>query len=287
MLAENYIQNQKYRTQVHTMSFIENAKKLKKEKGYTTNELSKMCGIPLGTLSKLFSGIIEEPKLSAALAIAKALDTTVDSLTETNEGTYTTEERDLIQKYRKLDIHGKNLAELIIKNEYTRVEAALQKAAESTPDPVENAKADTEEKKVADAPAQIPQQNTDFSIRTLPLYSSPFAAIDENYRTENDNATIRVKNTGKVTEASYALRVVGDSMLPDYADGDILIIKEQSAVSDGEFGIFICDNNAYFKKFTSDMLISLNPEYPALPLSQFSEFACVGLVLGRLKSKKN
>ncbi len=271
------------------MSFIENAKKLKKEKGYTTNELSKMCGIPLGTLSKLFSGIIEEPKLSAAIAIAKALDTTVDSLTEINEGTYTAEERDLIQKYRKLDIHGKNLAELIIKNEYTRVENNSQsipdEKATGSSSETENTAASTQSEQTI--PAQQPQQSADFSIRTLPLYSSPFAAMHEEYRTENDNATIRVKNTGKVAEASYALRVVGDSMLPDYADGDILIIKEQNVVMDGEFGIFICDNNAYFKKFTTDRLLSLNPEYPDLLLTQFSEFSCIGLVLGRLKSKKN
>ena len=272
------------------MSFIENAKKLKKEKGYTTNEISKMCGIPLGKLSKLFSGIIEEPKLSAAIAIAKALDTTVDSLSEITEGTYTAEERDLIAKYRKLDIHGKNLAELIIKNEYTRVEnstQAIQNEKSDAPAPEKAAEDRPAEQHIATPAAQSTQQPVDFSIRTLPLYSSPFAAINESYRTENDNATIRVKNTGKVTEASYALRVVGDSMLPDYADGDILIIKEQNSVMEGEFGIFICDNNAYFKKFTSDRLLSLNPEYPDLMLDQFSEFSCIGLVLGRLKSKKN
>ena len=270
------------------MSFIENAKKLKKEKGYTTNELSKICGIPLGTLSKLFSGIIEEPKLSAAISIAKALDTTVDSLCEITEGAYTAEERDLIQKYRKLDIHGKNLAELIIKNEFSRVESKSTEQNEQSSVPVEAPIENKQPEQMKPEPqAQPSTQSADFSIRTLPLYSSPFAAINTAYRTESDNATIRVKNTGKVVEASFALKVMGDSMLPDYADGDILIIKEQPSVVDGEFGIFICDNNAYFKKFATDRLVSLNPEYPDLVLDQFSEFSCIGLVLGRLKSKKN
>jgi phage repressor protein C with HTH and peptisase S24 domain len=76
-------------------------------------------------------------------------------------------------------------------------------------------------------------------------------------------------------------------MLPEYAEGDILIIKKQSSVLEGEFGIFICDNNAYFKKFNSDRLTSLNPAYPDLMITDFDSFSCVGLVLGRLKSKKN
>lgn len=271
------------------MSFIENAKRLKKEKGYTTNELSKICGIPLGTLSKLFSGIIEEPKLSAAVAISKALDTTVDSLCEINEGTYSSEERELILKYRKLDEYGKNLANLIIKNELTRIESSTstEQEKESKQENEQPAKEKGESNEPIAKKEEPLQQNADFSIRTLPLYSSPFAAIDESRRTESDSATIRVKNTGKVSEASFALRVTGDSMLPEYAEGDILIIKKQSSVLDGEFGIFICDSNAHFKKFNSDRLTSLNPAYPDLMIEDFNTFSCVGLVLGRLKSKKN
>ena len=108
------------------MTFIQNAKKLNKEKGLTTNELSKICGIPLGTLSKLFSGTIEEPKLSAAIAIAKSLGTTVDTLCDITDGTYTNEERDIIAKYRVLDPHAKKLVSLVISNEMARLDIQLQ-----------------------------------------------------------------------------------------------------------------------------------------------------------------
>ena len=123
---------------------------------------------------------------------------------------------------------------------------------------------------------------SDVAIRTLPLYSSTssIGSID-------NQSSIRVKNTGKVTEASYALRVNGDSMSPEYADGDILIIKEQDTVSSGELCIYICDGHGYFRKYSEDKLVSLNTQYPNVDIADFKEAKCVGLVLGRLRSKKN
>lgn len=271
------------------MTFIENAKKLKKEKGYTTNELSKICGIPLGTLSKLFSGTIEEPKLSAAVAIAKSLGTTVDTLCDITDGTYTNEEREIIAKYRLLDPHAKKLVSLVISNEMARLDIQLQNmsnevsAHQADIAPKDNSNKSTttkddgnKQEKAANVPV------SDVAIRTLPFYSSTTSIGN------SDNpSSIRVKNTGKVVEASYALRVNGDSMAPEYADGDILIIKEQDTVNSGELCVYICDGNGYFRKYNDGMLISLNPQYPNVAIAEFKEAKCVGLVLGRLRSKKN
>ncbi len=272
------------------MSFIENAKKLKKEKGYTTQELSKKCGIPLGTLSKLFSGIIEEPKLSAAIAISKALDTTVDSLCDVYSGKYTNEEIEFLTKYRMLDTYGKNLANIIIGNEIERMNGTGMR--HSSPEIQNNI-----QEKIPEAPkkaevkkketATITPTPTEYSIKTLPLYNTPVSAGMGEFLEGNDVSSIRVKNSGKVADASFALRVSGDSMNPEYSDGDILIIKEQSSVLEGELGIFICDGQGYFKKFGGDRLISLNENYSDLVLSDFTESNCVGLVLGRLKAKKS
>lgn len=275
------------------MSFIENAKKLKKEKGYTTNELSKICGIPLGTLSKLFSGIIEEPKLSAAIAISKALDTTVDALCELADGTYTNEEIELLQKYRKLDEHGKRLADLIISNELSRLELSppapsvvSEKVVASSP-AFEKKPSLSQNETVSSSNTVITPTPAEYAVRTLTLYNTPVSAGIGEYLDNSDTTTIRVKNTEKVAMASYALRVNGNSMMPDYCDGDILIVKETDNIADGELGIFICDGQGYFKKFGTDRLISLNPDYEDLMLSDFERSECVGTVLGRLKTKRS
>lgn len=292
------------------MSFIINAKKLKKEKGYTTNDLSKITGIPLGTLSKLFSGIIEEPKLSSAIAIASALDTTVDKLCDLSNADYSADELDILQKYRKLDAHGKNLASYIISNELSRVSANAslpeskisdeaiapdvtasnineEKASVISKDNTVKTQIERKDNTNTEKQTTITPTPADFTIRTLPLYNTPVSAGIGEFLDSSDASTIRVKNTPKVSEASFALRVNGDSMSPEYSDGDILIIKEQNSVSNGELGIFVCDGQGYFKKFGGDRLISLNPSYPDLLLSGFTQSMCVGSVLGKLKSKKS
>ncbi len=267
------------------MSFIDNAKKLKKEKGYTTAQLSKKSGIPLGTLSKLFSGIIEEPKLSSAIAISNALDTTVDSLCDFNGGLYTRDETDFLSKYRMLDSYGKNLADLIVKNELERMNNSNTLTAISE-NPI-NAAPEEKKKPAKKEAAIITPSPAEYAIKTLPLYNTPVSAGVGEFLEGSDVSSIRVKNTGKVAEASFALRVSGESMSPEYTDGDILIIKEQDTVLDGELGIFICDGQGYFKKFGGDRLISLNKDYSDIMLSDFSQSSCIGLVLGRLKAKKS
>ena len=52
--------------------------KRKKELKLTNAKLSELSGVPMGTLSKIMAGIIENPKLNTLQAIAKALECTID-----------------------------------------------------------------------------------------------------------------------------------------------------------------------------------------------------------------
>ncbi len=55
-------------------------KMLKKEKGYTNEELAQFSNIPLGTLSKIMAGITKDPQLSNIIKIAEVLDVSADYL---------------------------------------------------------------------------------------------------------------------------------------------------------------------------------------------------------------
>ena len=72
-------------------------------------------------------------------------------------------------------------------------------------------------------------------------------------------------------------------MLPKYTSGDILLIKSANEVEIGEYGIFSVDGESFVKKFGGDRLISLNPEYGDISLSEFNRVVCFGKVLGKLK----
>ena len=84
-------------------------------------------------------------------------------------------------------------------------------------------------------------------------------------------------------EADFAIKVYGDSMLPKFTSGDILLVKSASSVDVGEYGIFSVDGDSYVKKFGGDRLISLNPSYSDIMLSEFNKTVCFGKVLGKLK----
>ena len=110
------------------MDYIARIKKIKSEKKITNDKLSELTGIPLGTLSKILAGISDSPKLSNIVAIAEALDCSLNYLLtgepeNNNNYTLSSEEMYIVDAYRKLDAHGKDLVKVVIEKEIERVNA--------------------------------------------------------------------------------------------------------------------------------------------------------------------
>ena len=53
-----------------------------KQKGYTSESLSKKCGVPKSTIDKITCGATPDPRYETVKAIANALDLTADELAE-------------------------------------------------------------------------------------------------------------------------------------------------------------------------------------------------------------
>ena len=70
-------------------------------------------------------------------------------------------------------------------------------------------------------------------------------------------------------------------MEPAFHDGDMLLIEMADEIESGEIGIFMVDNESFVKKLGDRELISLNPEYDNIPLTEDSK--CMGKVIGKLK----
>ncbi|MBQ8350589.1 MAG: helix-turn-helix domain-containing protein [Clostridia bacterium] len=246
------------------MSFAERVKALKSERSITSEQLSRASGIPLGTLTKILSGATGEPKLSVALAIAEAFDCPIGMLLDGDghfSDTLGEDECRLIKKYRRLDEGGRELVEMVMDKEISRLEST----------------------------GTVPEVSEAEEIRllTLPLFmlpvsAGPGTALDEN----NYHETIEVRATRVSIGADYALRVSGNSMEPKFEDGDILLVKRQNAVDIGDLGIFIADGEGYFKRYTGKCLRSYNPAYQDIPISNFAEFRCCGKVIGRMRRRR-
>ena len=112
-------------------------------------------------------------------------------------------------------------------------------------------------------------------LRSLPLYSLAVSAGTGQFLDGEDYEMVEVG--AEVPDgANFGVRVAGDSMEPEFHDGQTIWVRQQRSLMTGEIGIFLYDGNAYLKQLValenSMALHSLNPAYadivvsPELPL---------------------
>ncbi len=84
--------------------------------------------------------------------------------------------------------------------------------------------------------------------------------------------------------ADFGIRISGDSMEPQFINGQIVWVHQQETLSTGEIGIFCLDGNAYCKKLKDDaeglFLISLNIKYEPIKIKETDSFKIFGKVVG-------
>lgn len=248
------------------MEWLESIKKIKKERKLTNESLSELSGISLGTLNKLLSGATTDPKLSTLTALSGAFSCSLDELLGSASYSGGASLPDIMRKYSELDASGKETADYIINKEYSR----LQKAKETA------AKRDSEQQKsdILEAARKI---------RTLRLYSTAASAGTGSYLADCDYTNISVYSNPTTDMADFAIKVRGNSMMPKYSDGDILLVSDRKNIEIGELGIFAVDGESYFKQYGGNRLISLNPDYSDIPLDTAVSVTCFGKVIGKLK----
>lgn len=117
---------------------------------------------------------------------------------------------------------------------------------------------------------------------TLPLYPQSASAGTGNYLFDADPIDINIEKNNKTAEADFLVRVSGDSMLPKFHDGDIVLVKQSPLILEGDIGIFGIDGDSFIKQLGKKELISLNPNYPNIPIKEFDSVHCFGKVIGVL-----
>jgi phage repressor protein C with HTH and peptisase S24 domain len=79
----------------------------------------------------------------------------------------------------------------------------------------------------------------------------------------------------------YGVRISGDSMEPKIRDGDIVFYREQDYLDDGDIGIFKLGDEVFCKKLdkSKHQLVSLNPKYDPIQLTEYDPCVAIGKVL--------
>lgn len=126
---------------------------------------------------------------------------------------------------------------------------------------------------------------TEEKVKTLPFYGNIAAAgTSVNSYDILMHGTIECPDNRYTAKADYAIGVCGDSMEPEFHDGDIVLVMKRHTIEYGAIGIFQVDNDIYIKKLTRDGLKSLNENYQTIKNSR--DIICLGEVIGRIEDLK-
>lgn len=119
-------------------------------------------------------------------------------------------------------------------------------------------------------------------LRRLPLYSLAVSAGTGQLLDGEDYEMVEVGI--EVPEgANFGVRVAGDSMEPEFHNGQTVWVRQQRSLMTGDIGIFLYDGSAYLKQLVakekSMALHSLNPLYPDIIVSPELPLRVLGKVL--------
>ena len=103
------------------------------------------------------------------------------------------------------------------------------------------------------------------------------------YNLENEDSwyNIKIENTNEARRANFALEISGDSMLPRFENGDIVLVRSDGEANIGDVGVFEVNGEGYIKKRGEDRLISINEEYEDIYVTENDNFKCFGKVIGK------
>ena len=132
--------------------------------------------------------------------------------------------------------------------------------------------------------AEITEKCPDLTI--LILCDKQLAAgFDSGAEFEDAGETIYLYTSELIRQADLVFPVSGNSMEPEYHDGDLVLVQRYPGCPElqyGEIGAFIIGNSTYIKVYEKDGLHSLNKRYKTMKFSADDSVFLIGRVLGIL-----
>lgn len=213
----------------------EKIKARRKELGYNADYLAEKTGLSRSTIFRYEKGDIEKISTEILATIAKTLNTTPTTLMGWDEN-------GLIQEITSISQQLSKDAQLIVLN-FAKDQLDQEQRT----------------KKVADL---IPLHSSETLYKVQGI-TEVAAGFGFGY---DDTDTYTVYTDQEPPHYDLATLINGDSMEPDYHNGDMLYLREWSSQHfSGQLLVIAIQDRSYFKRVYSDgnqlRLVSLNPDY--------------------------
>ncbi len=168
-------------------------------------------------------------------------------------------EYDNIKKYRNLDEQGKLHVDTVLGWETERIKELSRQHKQD-----------------------VKTQKTTPPFRIIQYYQRLASAGKGEYLFDDiPTDTIKVKNTPVSRKADFVIGVNGNSMEPDYYDGEKVFVEKTTDLETGEVGIFVRGEECFIKELGKNGLISRNKKYPLITSSE--DIKVVGKVTGKVE----
>ena len=119
--------------------------------------------------------------------------------------------------------------------------------------------------------------------RLLPLYSLAASAGTGQFLDGEDFEMVTA-GSAVPPSADFGVRIAGDSMEPEIADGQTIWVRRSDMLENGRIGLFSHNGQAFCKKLAEGkggvFLVSLNPAYPPIEITPESDLRVFGEVVG-------
>lgn len=245
------------------MAYYTRLREARKQAKLTQEQLGNIIGCAKTTITGYETGK-SEPSMAILSRIMDAVGVDAnfifqDEQQERQDVSATPQEMEnIIRKYRRLNEQSKEFILYVLNHEMAKCNDTVSKG--------------DSQKSV------IPSNKKTVLLRISAQAASAGTGI---YLGPDAFSHCKVSENSLTRRADFAVPVSGDSMEPQFHDGDIALVSADPA-EDGDIVIAVLQGEGYIKKMGHGKLISLNPQYKPIRLDD-SIHIC-GKVIGILDS---
>ena len=237
----------------------ENIKQYRLQNGWTQQELGTKIGISKNAIGNYEKGF-RSPKKDTMFDLANAFNISIDDLFPPIQKDSSSPTSSIQTIYDEL-----NPPRQVKVLNYAKRQLNEQKNEE-----------ETKENEVSEV----------IKLYSYDYYDHPASAGTGQYL--NDVRVERIELPVDI-DADFVIPIKGDSMEPDYQDGDLVFIQTSVDLNDGVIGVFNYNGDAYIKQLVIDedqaYLHSLNPAYKDMPITPDTDFRIIGEVVDIYREK--
>lgn len=225
-------------------------KEYRLRKGMTQQELAEALGESSGRVIYHWEKGSGRPDCEKIAKLCDLLDVSADELIgcKVMHHRPTATEWNMIQKYRALDEHGKEIVDYLIEVEHKRI--------------------------------AVTEKKPKLRMLKIDYYALPASAGTANFLDREFAEELLVPESDIAEQADFVISVGGDSMEPTFHNGDKVFVEKCDSVDIGEIGIFVVNGDVYIKERGNNQLISHNQKYNPIALTGHDSAFCCGRVLG-------